>query len=388
LQDLGHLLAKPDLNPVLRWLVVDQLAENPAAGSLLLNSLEQAVLDPFTRGKLALSLGRRNMLAALPVLRRLAEQRDGDGYVRMCATEALGMITDPAVETTLLHIIADVTAAPALRGTAAEALPATIGEEIRRWLNELLRRERQPAELVVGALRALSRTSDAEVPGLLLQYVQSDQPAIAIAAMTGLRALDDQRVVPTLTRLAQNPTIDQRVRLHAVATLLHFSETDYLPLLRSFLDGGILTFQLQALDCLLNARPADSRPLQLLADKSVPLALRQRSLEALRQRPNNHGVLCRLVADGGEDTHLRVTAAAILAESPHPDAIATLERYARESSAPLRLRRQCIEALEQHARRDSSEILDARYMLGKLAADPTLPAESHMWAASALVELL
>lgn len=387
LSDLGRLLAHPSIEPALRWLVIEQLADNPASSPLLLRYLEEGLFDPFTLSKLAYTLGQHRSLAALPVLRQLAEQRSGDFYLRMQAIIALGLLADPAVETTLLHIVADVTTAPALRGAAAEALSHTLRPELRHWLYQLLRRERQPSELIVGVLRALGHAQDRDALGLMIHYMQSDHAAVAIAALTALAELGDTGVIPSIIRITQNTARDQSVRLHAVTTLLQLCGHEYLSLLRGYLDSNVLLLQLQALDCLLSLCPEDDRPLMLLTHKNAPLALRLRSVEALTNRVSDHGVLCAVLLDTTDELHLRSATTTILGQTEYPDAIATLGQCIREDSTPFRLRRRCIEALHRQAAAPRPNASGARLLLSQLVDDSSQPDENRMWAAQALVAL-
>lgn len=385
--DLGQLLTHPTIQPALRWLIIEQLAANPASTPLLLHCLEQGIFDPFTSSKLAYTLGQHRSLAALPTLRQLAEQRNGDLYLRMQAIVAMGLLADPAVETTLLHIVADVTTPAALRGAAAEALSETLRPELRHWLYQLLRRERQPPELIVGILRALGRTRDQDALGLMLHYIQSDHPAIAIAALTALVDLADTTIIPAIIRITQHPARDQSVRLHAVNILLRLCGGEYLSLLRGYLDSNVLLLQLQAFDSLMSLCPDSEHPLLLLTHKTAPLALRRRAVEALAQRIPDHGVLCAILLDPLDDLHLRSATIPILAQSEHADVVPALTRCIRLDSTAPRLRRQCIAALHAQAAASRPVASAARLALSQLADDPTQPDENRLWAAYALIPL-
>jgi HEAT repeat protein len=346
------------------------------------------LIDTFTRSKLAYTLGRMGAFAALPALRQMAEQRDGDVYLRARAIEALGLFADPAIETTLLHIVADVTTTPALRGAAAEALPHNLRPEMRRWLYELLRRERQPPELITGVLRALGRTHDREALGLMLRYTQSDVPMIAMTAMNALVELGDASVAPNLIRATQNTNIDQSVRLHAVTVLLKLCGAEYLPLLRSYLESSVLSLQLPALECLLALRSDEPLPLLLVSNKTTAMALRLRAIEALAQRDEEHGVLCALLLDTSDDLHLRLAAVSILAESTCPEVPGALSRCASAAQSPLRLRRRCIAALFSQARLHRATGHPAVLAIGQLAEDMTQPGAIRAWAADSLLRVL
>jgi HEAT repeat protein len=385
LSDLGQMLSNPALDSPLRWLVVEQLSETPESTPILVRCLEQSILDSFTRSKLAYTLGRQGSLLALPALRRLAEQRDEDAYVRSQAIAGLGLLDDSAVETTLLHIVADVTTPPVLRGAAAEALPVRLRADMRHWLYELLHRERQPPELVAGVLQTLGRARDHEALSIMLHYIQHEHPLVARAALSALAELEETSVAPNIIRIAQNNTLDQSVRLHAVGVLLRLCGAEYLPLLRSYLDSNVLSLQLQAMDYLMTLRPDDSRPLVLVAHKTAPQALRIRAVELLAQRTSDHGTLCNVLLDNGDDVHVRLAAAAVLAESPYAQAIPTLARCAAAPETPLRLHRACIDALGSQASSPHPTASSARLVLGQLVDDAQQPAENRFWAAAALL---
>jgi HEAT repeat protein len=388
LDALAQLLANPTLNPALRWQIVEQLGENPQAELLLRRFLEQGMLDDFTRSKLVYTLGCMGSLSALPILRQLAEQRDGDIYLRMQAIVALGKFADPAVETTLLHIVADVTATPSLRGAAAEALPETLRPDMRRWLYELLRRERQPAELVAGVLHTLGRAHDQEALGLMLRYVQSEIPTIAMAALNAMVDIGDPTVAPNLIRVTQNRNIDQSVRLQAVKVLLQLCGAEYLPLLRGYLESNQVSLQLSAFESLLALRPNEPLPLVLVTQKTSAMAIRLRAVEALARRTDEHGVLCNLLLDQSDEMTLRIAAARLLGDSTHAEAVPTLIRVAQNDRVHPRLRRRCIQALLVQAQRQSGYTSAAGLALGQFAESAALPDEMRTWAAQALVTLL
>ncbi len=387
LDDLAQLLLDSTLDPAVHWLVVEHLSHNPAAPYFLLRFLEQSVLDPFITSKLALALGQQRIMAALPVLRQLAEQRNGEVYLRMQAIEALGMLTDPAVETTLLHIVADVTASPALRAAAARALPPTMGIEMRRWLHELLSRERQPPELIAGVLNVLGRAQDHEALGLMLKYTQSEHQMIIMAALTALADVGDASIAANLVRVTQNNTLEPEVRLHAIGVLLRLCGKEYLSLLRGYLDSHVLSIQLQAFDRLMELQPEDTRPLLLLADHNAALALRLRAIEALRHRVRDHGVFCNVLLNTSDTLNLRVAAVRMLHDSDFPDTVAALEQCLNQDTDSLLLRRHCIDALVQQSWATAPRPEAARLALSRIAEHNNQPAEIRTWASLALVEL-
>jgi HEAT repeat protein len=237
---LGYLLDAEEVNPLTRWLVVQRLTDHPAGEEVMHRSLARDTLDPFTRGALAEGLGQRRALAALPLLRQLAEDHACDSHLRSQAVLALGLLGEPATEITLIRMISDPNDDATLRGLAAEQLPKQLSNEGRRFLRDLLRNERPPAPIVAGALRALGRVGDREALPLLLRYSQDDTPTVAQAAISALIDLGDTSVAPILVRIAQQPSVDQALRLQAVGALLRLGGDGYRPLLRVYLGHGPL----------------------------------------------------------------------------------------------------------------------------------------------------
>ena len=80
------------------------------------------------------------------------------------AVLGLGLLDDPTTETILIRLIGDANEDITLRGLAAEYLPAQLSAEGRRFLRDMLRAERLPTPLVIGALRTLGRVRDHEDP--------------------------------------------------------------------------------------------------------------------------------------------------------------------------------------------------------------------------------
>lgn len=367
-ETLDLLIRARDTHPTVRWQAIELLGKLPESGTTLLRWLEDTELDPFVRGRLAVSLGEAGDLSALPALRQLAEQPDGDLYLRTQAVQALGLMSDPATEATLLHVIGDENAPASLRGAAAAALPPTLRGQVRQWLRDLLRGERLPDELVAGILDALGRQRNRESLAVLLHYAQYSQPLVATAALQALALIEDQSAVPVLLNISQQPRTAPVVRLQAIAALIRLRGGEHAGLLRSYLESGVLSLQLQAFDLMLEANPDDRMIVRLLADRSAPLALRMRAAHALSQRPISHDTLHAVLLDERDDPHLRVLVAHLLQASTHPQSNHLLHQCAVATHTPPRLRRACIATLAARATPHTAED-PATIILAELAAD-------------------
>ncbi|NJO06412.1 MAG: HEAT repeat domain-containing protein, partial [Chloroflexaceae bacterium] len=383
--DLALLLGNPDLDPLLHWQAIEQLGSSGATAPVLLGFLTNETLDSFTRGKIAYTLGQRGSLTALPLLRQLADQPDGDLYLRTQAVRALGLLGDSATETTLLHIVSNPNAPAPLRGAAAEALPDTLHEQSQQWLRELLRQERQPAALVVGVLRVLGRLRDREALGILLHYAQNTQPAIATAALEALAGVGDESVIPMLLQLAQDIRLDSTIRLQAVRALLDLRGREHVGLLRTYLEGNVLSLQLRAFESLLHVQPTTDYPLAILTTRAAALALRTRAIEALTDRHERHSALHTLLQDQNDDLHLRVAAARVLATSSHPHTLNILEQCITAPETPFLLVRECLVALAAHAHLIEEPLNSIYLSLSELATDATHAPIIHDWVARILL---
>ncbi len=385
-ETLDLLIRAPETDPTVRWQAIELLGTLPNTGTTLLRWLEDPALDPFMRGRLALSLGESGYRSALPALRQIAAQPDGDLYLRTQAVRALGLMADPATEATLLHVIGDENAPASLRGAAAEALPATLCGQVRQWLRDMLRGERLPDELIAGVLDALGRQRNRESLAVLLHYAQYRQPLVATAALRALALIEDERAVPVLLNISQQPRIEPVVRLQAIATLIRLRGEEHAGLLRSYLDNGVLSLQLQAFDLMLQTTPDDRLIIRTLADRSAPLALRIRAAHALHQRPISHDTLHTVLLDERDAPHLRGLVADLLRTSTHPQTTHLLHQCAVATHTPPRLRRQCIAALTARAvQRPDDE--PATLILIELAADNHAPPVQRDQIQRALVEL-
>lgn len=407
--DLVHLLYDDTLDVMIRWQVVAQLGTNPLALSALITYLDQAHPDPFVGSKVAAIMGQQQVLAALPILRRLAEQSDGVPHLRMQAMAALGMIGTPAAELALFHIVVNVTIPPALRAAAAAALPAQLHAEFQEPLRTLISQERLAPELLAELLNALGRTHDRHSLPHFLRYIHDDNPVVALAALGAIAATSDSSLAPLVVRLAQNRSTDQRVRMGAIGVLLHLCGTEYLPLLRGYLSRPALSLHMQAYDYLFSLHPDDPAITALLTDESAPLAVRLHAVEAVARNRGKDGSPDSASADNSADlpdnqathsgvpllqtvllnpaTHpqIRVHIATLLEAYDAPGVIDTLYSCAQEITTPLRVRYRCLMVLKALAVSRRPHCLAARLALSQLADNLSQPAENQDWAAYALV---
>ncbi|HEU4327689.1 MAG TPA: HEAT repeat domain-containing protein [Roseiflexaceae bacterium] len=335
---LGYLLLNPDADPMVRWMAVQRLQQHPSGELVLLRSFKQNTLDPFTRGALAEALGQRHIIDALPLLRHIADDASSDTHLRAQVIIALGTLDDPATESTLLGLINDANVDTELRGLAAEHMPSRMTDEARRQLRDLLRRDRPPAPIAAGALRALGRAQDRESLTLMLRYSQDEPPTVAHAALLALRDMGDDGVAPVLVRVAQNPATDQAIRLLAVGTLLRIGGPSYQPLLRPYLNYGTLPMRMQALEHLLDSGAPLDELLSLLANRSWPLPLRLRLLHHCAALPGAAPALRVLLADDSEEHQLRMASIRVLLQSSDSGVLPVLIELARTPTTDLSIR--------------------------------------------------
>lgn len=407
--DLVHLLYDDTLDVMIRWQVVEQLGTNPLALSPLMTYLDQTHPDPFIGSKVVAIMGQQRVLAALPILRRLAEQSDGAPHLRTQALAALGMIGTPAAELTLFHIVMNATISPVLRAAAAAALPVCLQAEFQEPLRKLISHERLVPELLAELIRALGRTHDRHSLPHFLRYIHDDNPIVALAALEAIAATRDSSLAPLVVRLAQNGSTDQRVRMGAIGVLLHLCGTEYVPLLRGYLSRPVLSLHMQAYDYLFSLQPDDPAITALLTDETAPLAVRLHAVEAVaRNRGKEGGLDCAGVDTSADlpdtqDTYrsvsllqtvllnpathpqIRVYIATLLEGYDTPDVIDTLYKCAQEGSNPLRVRYRCLRVLSTLAMPQRPHYLAARLALSQMADNLSQPAENQAWATYALV---
>ena len=364
---LGYLLEAAELSSLTRWLVVQHLAAHPGGEALMAHALMNPALDTFTRGALAEGLGQRRVFTALPLLRQLAEDASTDPHLRRQAILGLGLLNDLTTETILLRIASDLHEDITLRGMAADYLPGGLSSEGCRTLRELLRAERQPPPLLIGALRTLGRAHDHEALSLALQYFDDPNASVAQAAIDALADIGDASVSPKLVQLSQQPNTDHALRLQAVGALLKLGGSEYRPLLRAYLQQGALPFRLLALEALLDAdTPADELR-ALLTERAWPTALRLRLLEYLAGDIAAAPMLLELL-QSDDEPQLRALAAESLGKLHWHDAAPALIALAQDTSAAPVIRLRCITAL---CRLDT---LAGWVAIGQLAYDERQPS--------------
>lgn len=385
LQEMEEIFANPASDATVRWLLVEQFGNSSALLPLMLHYLHDEQIDAVTRGMIAQTLGHYGTEQAIHALLRLAKQPTNTMPLRLQALASLESLDTPLVTETCLTLIAETNAAPTLRRAAARALPSTLSPDTRHWLRELLRTESTPAELIEGIIAALARAHDRQALALMLRYAQSETSSVALRALTALASMGDNRIAPTLVRIAQNTHTEMSIRLEAVITLLRLCGESYLPFLRSFLDCDLLPLQLHALDELLVSWSDYAQPLILVANRAAPLALRLRALQDVIQRNQSHHVLHELLLDGSTPLQLRVNIASLLGQAGGVEAIKDVVQCIQDGATTPYLRRHGIRALEQQAQSTSAAcVTAARLALGEIAEHPALAEETRAWASEAL----
>ncbi|HET9222966.1 MAG TPA: HEAT repeat domain-containing protein, partial [Roseiflexaceae bacterium] len=378
---LGYLLVAPEANPLTRWLAVRHLADHPAGEEVMRYLLGRTDVDPFVRGALAEALGQRGDAAALPLLIQLADDRTADAQLRAQAVLALGLLDQPAIEPVLMRLLGNSHEDETLRGLATENLPRELSDESRRQLRDMLRRERVPAPIAIGALRALRRARDRESLSIMLRYAQEETIDVAQAAIGGLAALGDASMTPDLVRITQNPNADRSVRLEAAGALLRLGGAEFRQLLQGYLDQGALPLRLQALEHLIAAGDASDDLTAILADRSSwPLLLRLRAAERLADEPESKRLptLLAILRDGEDDPQLRCLAAEAIGRARYAPALLALAELSERADTPASVRLRCINALA------SIGGVEVWLALSSLAENASrMPIVRH-WAALAL----
>jgi len=378
---LGYLLNTTDLNPMTHWLVARHLTAHPAGEAVMLRALQNAAIDPFTRGALAEGLGQRHAVSAVTSLRHLAENRQIDPHLRSQALLGLGLLDDPTTETILTRLISDANEDLTLRGLAAEYLPQELSAEGRRFLRDLLRADRAPAPLVIGALRTLGRVRDREALPLMLRYCLGETAEIAQAAIDALADLGDGSVAPVLVRISQQHGADHALRLQAVSALLRIGGEGYLPLLRAYLHQGALPFRMLALEALLSSRATTADLLPILSNQSWPTAMRLRLIDYFTSDAAAPALISLLDAPTDEP-QLRILAAEALGRLHDAGAVPALIRQAECADTPAAIRLRCVATLQE---------LNATAgwaALSQLAEDPDQPDMLRERAQRALCDVV
>ncbi len=385
LSELEHLLNDTTLNPMLRWLAIEQLGAHPAAVPWLIELLEQEQLDPFIASWAIQVLRQHGATLAIPVLCELAEQDHGSLHLRAQAIGALGLMIDPTTEVTLFRLLANESIPVMLRAAAADALGETVHPGRCMRLRALLNRKRLHPDLLTSVIGALGRVRDQESLASMVRYTLDANPTVALCALTALAQIGDKSITPLVIRVAQSAP-NQNVRLHAVGTLLQLGGAEYLPLLRSFLDSPMFSLQLQALDYLLNLQPDAPELLDMLTRSTTPLPVRLRLVEAMNHT-SNCAILRTILLDENSNPILRVHTATILEQNITVDAIDALTQCVQQETTSLWVRYHCINILAKQASISTNYMAEAQAALSQIADDPTQPIENCAWAMSALVHI-
>jgi HEAT repeat protein len=379
---LADVIAAANVSMAVRWLAIERLATHPDGELPMVRLLDSADLDPFVQGALAEGLGRRGAREAAPRLRALARDRQTDNHLRAQAVCGLALAGGPVAETTLLQLIDDLDEDADLRGLAAEQLPQITTPEVLRRLRGHLNDPRVPAPLAAGILHALGRARDREALPLLLQYCQGETPAVALAALRALADVGDPVVTPILVRISQTPQTDRTVRLQAVGVLIELGGDVYRALLQPYLTRSTLPVRLQALDLLIHAGAPASKLYAMLADRSLPLAMRLRLFEYCSAVSAVVPVFAQIVAETDDDIELRSLAALHLGDVRADTAEPLLAALASDETVALRLRLCCIAAL------GAIGGTAAGLVLSRLAEDAGQPLVLRRRALAALQRLI
>ncbi len=380
-QTLAELIVAAEATPLTRWLAVRHLADHPQGEPAMRQVLARADVDAFTRGALAEALGQRADPTSISLLLQIADDHAADPHLRSQALLALGLIDHPDTEPALMRLIGNLSEDETLRGLAAEHLPHTLSDQSRRQLRDMLRRERVPAPIVAGALRALKRTHDHDPLPLMLRYAQEESAEISQAAISALAELGDANITPDLVRISQNPAADRAVRLEAVGALLRLGGEEFRPLLRGYLEQGALPLRLQALEHLINTSETPNELLALLADRSWPLLLRLRIIERVGDSPPTLDVLIDIVQAHDDDTHLRCLAAEQIGRAGYAPALPTLIALAKRDDTPASVQLHCINSA------GAIGGTTAWLALSRLAEDTTRTLTVRHWATKALRQI-
>lgn len=326
------VLQNANLSQQARWQLLEA-----APASLFARYHEQLLAmthnDAFTRGAVALSLGRCEARDVLSVLRQLIGSSQEHGYVREQALHAVGKLGGAESEALLLSVATDANLPVALRRAAVEALPCPLSSEGCQQLQFLIQSERANPGLIASALNSLGANRDSSAMRLFMSFSQHEDSEVAIAALSALEELQDSNVISLLVHITQSPNVAAAIRVRAAGVAFKLCGEPYLLLLQTFLDNGALPLQLQAFEELLHCQPQHPLIESIVYDRSRPLTLRQRATWAmiglqpgsdlsgelaLQLSASQHNMLTILLADQQEDLALRLLFADILRISaPH-----------------------------------------------------------------------
>ncbi len=379
-QPLAQIIRDPNTTARVRWLVVQRLADHPAALRLLLEYVHDASLDTLSRATLAAALGRRKVAGVLPPLTTIAQDRSTDGFLREQALIGLGSVGNAASDAILLRIAADPTELPRLRGVAAAQIRPTMDAATHWALRNLVHHERATVDVLVGGLVALGQARDREALPLLMQYSLDQRSEVARAAIDALAAVNDSTITSVLVGLSQKVHLDRVLRLHAIGALLRMGDPDGPLLIRDYLHGSSVPLQLQALEQIIAAGAPVAQLLALASDKNRAVAFRLRALDGIATLDSAEP-LAMLVEDMYEPAEVRGQAIQILVAVGGTKAHELLLRIAGRTEDHAGVRSYCIDALVQ--RRDPA----AAPILAQIAvaADNPLICER---AALALITLM
>jgi hypothetical protein len=322
-------LQNEHLSQQARWQLLEA-----APSSLFARYHEQLLAmthsDAFTRGAVALGMGRCEARDVLSVLRQLIGSSQEHSYVREQALRAAGRLGGAESEALLLSVATDTSVATPLRRAAIEALPYPLSSEGCQQLQFLIQSERANHGLLASSLTILGGNRDSSAIRAFMSLSQHEDSEVAIAALGALEELEDSNVISLLVHITQSPQIAAAIRVRAAGVAFKLCGEPYLLLLQTFLDNGALPLQLQAFEELLHSQPKHPLIESIVFDRSRPLALRQRATwamvglqpgsdlsdpEAGQLSSSQQNMLTILLADQHEELPLRLLFAELLRNS-------------------------------------------------------------------------
>ncbi len=382
---LDQMLDHADVDPQICWLAIDQFGRDPATAVYLLAYLERNQIDAFVSSSIVRVLADAQPPGIVPVFCRLVEQPEQPLHVRIQAVHGLGQSGIGGSQTTLLSILADNSMPVTVRTAAADALPTVLPAAIQARLHAILQHERFPAEVTASIIASLGRTGDKEALPLLLRYIRHESPTVVIAALQALGTLGEAYMSAELVELTQRTTIDQRMRLQAVGSLLHLCGADYVALMRPYLSSPNVPLRLRAFELLLEACPHAANLVTIIADASLPLVMRLRGVEAAAHLLDTAS-LANLLLDETLDAEVGVQVVRMCGQRDDPDIVDILAECACSDKTPLRVRYYCIRLLAFHRHTPGPLARPAGLALSRLVDDPVQPEEQRIWAMEALFD--
>ncbi|HUA08492.1 MAG TPA: M1 family metallopeptidase [Candidatus Acidoferrales bacterium] len=230
------------------WGVLDETAaalgktRAPFAREILLEALQHA--HPKVRRPAAAALGSFRDPGVASALLRVAAQ-DASYFVRAAALQSLGKTRDPRAFLVLEAALRERTwngtvEAGAARGLGELADPRAVDallEAVRLGRDEGLRRAAAGA---LGRAAELLYPERARIVDAILRLLDDPMFLVVLAAIAAAEALEDERALPELDRLA-NAGFDGRVRRDAAEAAMRIREAQKVPsqvsALRSDLDA-------------------------------------------------------------------------------------------------------------------------------------------------------